>query len=48
MTVTAGNSPSKQNLEDNKTDKKEVAKFCREFRDNLVDSLKEGNSNTEK
>jgi hypothetical protein len=38
----------KQNLEDNKTDKKEVAKFCREFRDNLVDSLKEGNSNTEK
>lgn len=35
----------KKSLEDNKTDKKEVAKFCREFRDNLADSLKEGNSN---
>ena len=34
----------KQSLEDNKTDKKAVAKFCREFRDNMVDSLKEGNS----
>lgn len=38
----------KQNLEDKKTDKKEVAKFCKEFRDNLVDSLKEGNANTGK
>lgn len=36
----------KKSLEDNKTDKKEVAKFCREFRDNMADSLKEGNSNT--
>ena|SRR5687767_9718155 len=38
----------KKNLEENKTDKKEVAKFCAEFRDNLDDSLKEGNSNTSK
>jgi hypothetical protein len=38
----------KQSLEDNKTDKKEVAKFCREFRDNMTDSLKEGNSNTKR
>ena len=38
----------KQSLEDNKTDKKEVAKFCREFRDNMADSLKEGNSNTKR
>lgn len=36
----------KQSLEDNKTNKKEVAKFCREFRDNMADSLKEGNANT--
>ena len=35
----------KQSLEENKTDKKEVAKFCRQFRDNMADSLKEGNSN---
>lgn len=38
----------KQNLEENKADKKEVAKFCREFRDNMAESLKEGNSNTER
>ena len=37
----------KKNLEDNKTDKKEVAKFCTEFRKNMEDSLKEGNSKTE-
>ena len=36
----------KQSLEENKTDKKEVAKFCRQFRDNMADSLKEGNANT--
>jgi hypothetical protein len=35
----------KQNLEEHKTDKKEVAKFCREFRDGLADSANE-NSNT--
>ena len=37
----------KKNLEDNKTDKKEVAKFCTEFKKNMEDSLKEGNSSTE-
>ena len=37
----------KKNLEDNKTDKKEVAKFCIEFKKNMEDSLKEGNSKTE-
>ena len=37
----------KKNLEDNKTDKKEVAKFCVEFKKNMEDSLKEGNSKTE-
>jgi hypothetical protein len=31
----------KKNLEENKTDKKEVAKFCREFRNNLQDSANE-------
>lgn len=36
----------KRNLEENKTDKKEVAKFCKEFRDNLQDSAAEGNSNS--
>ena len=35
----------KQSLEENKTDKTEVTKFCKEFRDNLVDSLKD-NANT--
>ncbi|HKP70446.1 MAG TPA: hypothetical protein VJV05_14255 [Pyrinomonadaceae bacterium] len=35
----------KKNLEENKADKKEVAKFCTEFKDNMADSLKEGNSN---
>jgi hypothetical protein len=37
----------KKSLEDNKTDKKEVAKFCIEFRKNMEDSLKEGNSNSQ-
>ena len=37
----------KKSLEDNKTDKKEVAKFCKEFKDNLEDSLAEDNSNSE-
>ena len=36
----------KQNLEENKTDKKEVAKFCKEFKDNMAESLKEGNTNS--
>ena len=36
----------KKKLEENKTDKKEVAKFCKDFRDNLQDSAKDGNSNT--
>ena len=36
----------KKSLEDSKTDKKEVAKFCREFRDNLEDSASEDNTNT--
>jgi len=36
----------KQSLEENKTDKKEVAKFCKEFKANLEDSLKEENSNS--
>lgn len=36
----------KTSLEENKTDKKEVAKFCKEFRDNLQDSVNEStNSN---
>jgi hypothetical protein len=35
----------KQSLEQNKTDKAEVAKFCKEFRDNMIDSLKDSNSN---
>ena len=38
----------KKSLEENKTDKKEVAEFCKEFRDNLEDSLKDENSNTAK
>ena len=37
----------KKNLEDNKTDRKEVAEFCTEFKKNMEDSLKEGNSKTE-
>lgn len=38
----------KKQLEDNKTDKKEVVKFCKEFRDNLEDSLKDENTNSVK
>ena len=36
----------KKNLEENKADKTEVAKFCREFRDNLADSATNSNANT--
>lgn len=36
----------KRNLEQNKADKKEVAKFCREFRDNLQDSTSGEEANT--
>ena len=36
----------KKSLEDNKTDKTEVAKFCKEFRDNLADPKSESNANT--
>lgn len=36
----------KKSLEESKTDKKELAKFCREFRDNLEDSATDANSNT--
>ncbi len=38
----------RKSLEESKTDKKEVAKFCREFKDNLEDSASEGNTNTKK
>jgi hypothetical protein len=38
----------KNSLEQNKTDKKKVAEFCTEFRDNLKDSASEANSNTAK
>ena len=38
----------KQSLEENKTDKKEVAKFCKKFKANLEDSLKDENSNSAK
>jgi hypothetical protein len=38
----------KKSLEDSKADRKQVAKFCREFRDNLEDSAKEDNTNTKK
>lgn len=38
----------KKNLEENKTDKKDLAKFCKDFRDNLQESLSEQNSNTAK
>jgi len=38
----------KRSLDESKTDKKELAKFCREFRDNLVTSKKEENSNAKK
>jgi hypothetical protein len=38
----------KKSLEDSKADRKQVAKFCREFRDNLDESAKEGNTNTKK
>jgi hypothetical protein len=37
----------KKSIEENKTDRKEVAKFCREFRDNLEDSLKDENTNAQ-
>ncbi|MEO8043183.1 MAG: hypothetical protein ABI646_11275 [Acidobacteriota bacterium] len=36
----------KKSLEESKTDKKEVAKFCREFKDNLKESASEENTNT--
>ena len=35
----------KKSLDESKTDKKELAKFCREFRDNLVESKTAENSN---
>jgi hypothetical protein len=38
----------KKSIEEKKSDKKEVAKFCKEFRDNLDDSLKEEKSKTAK
>ena len=38
----------KKSLEESKTDRKDVAKFCREFKDNLDDSASEANSNTNK
>ena len=38
----------KKNIEENKSDKKEVAKFCKEFKDNMEDSLKEENSNAKR
>lgn len=38
----------RKSLEESKTDRKEVAKFCREFRDNLEDPAKEENTNTQK
>lgn len=36
----------KQSLEKNKSDKKEVAKFCKQFKDNLEESTSEENTNT--
>lgn len=36
----------KRSLDESKTDKKELTKFCREFRDNLVDSKTAENTNT--
>ena len=36
----------KKSIEENKSDKKEVAKFCKEFKDNIEESLAEGNSNS--
>lgn len=38
----------KKSLEDNQADKKKVAEFCTEFRDNLKDSSNEANTNTTK
>jgi hypothetical protein len=38
----------KKSLEDNKTDPQEVAKFCKEFRDNLEESVNEKDSNSKK
>lgn len=38
----------KKSLEESNTNKKEVAKFCREFRDNLEDSKNEEDTNTKK
>ncbi|HVF29807.1 MAG TPA: hypothetical protein VNA22_02505 [Pyrinomonadaceae bacterium] len=36
----------KQSLENNKADTTEVAKFCKEFRDNMIGSMNESNSNS--
>ena|SRR5688572_7267972 len=36
----------KKSLEQNKTDRAEVAKFCKDFRDNLEESVSNQNSNT--
>ena len=38
----------KRSLDESNTDKRELAKFCREFRDNLVDSKTAENSNAKK
>ncbi len=38
----------KKSLDDSKTDKKEVAKFCKEFKDNLQESKAEEDSNSGK
>lgn len=38
----------KRSLDESKSDKKELAKFCREFRDNLGDSKSAENSNSTK
>ena len=38
----------KRSLDESKTDKKELAKFCREFRDNMVSPKKSDNSNATK
>ena len=38
----------KQSLEENKSNKTEVAKFCKEFKDNMAESLEEANTNSNK
>jgi hypothetical protein len=38
----------KKSLEENKTDKKKVADFCKDFRDNMQDAKSEENSNSTK